>query len=272
MAEKIKNKHLNNSLILKVGNFGIKFWEDFVAIRSFICELAVSFLYAIRHPRKVRWRETFYYMDNCGSDAVPIVVAVGFLMGFVLALQGAIQLTKFGAKSMVIDLVTLSMIKELGPLMTAIVATGRAGSAFAAEIGTMKVTEEVDALTTLGFDPYRFLVVPKTIALMVVLPMLTLLGDIAGIIGGMFITYFQLNISIPESFYKTLELITMADFTQGIVKSLIFAILISAVGCLRGFQTKNDAQSVGRSTTSAVVTGIFLIAVADSIISILFTF
>jgi phospholipid/cholesterol/gamma-HCH transport system permease protein len=271
MVLKNNKKYSSSKFILKVGKAGEQFLKDCVAILSFIGELAVSFLHAIRHPRKVRWRETFYYMDNCGSDALPIVVVVGFLMGFVLALQGAIQLTKFGAKSMVIDLVALAMVKELGPLMTAVVATGRAGSAFAAEIGTMKVTEEVDALTTLGFDPYRFLVVPKTLALIVVLPMLTLLGDIAGIIGGMFITYFQLQISIPESFYKTLELITMSDFLQGIVKSLVFAVLIASVGCLRGFQTKNDAQSVGRSTTSAVVTGIFLIAVADSIISIFFT-
>ena len=271
MAGQTEKAQRKNSFILKIGNFGVKFAKDCVAILSFIGDLAVSFFYAIRHPRKVRWRETFYYMDSCGSDALPIVATVGFLMGLVLALQGAIQLTKFGAKSMVIDLVALAMVKELGPLMTAVVATGRAGSSFAAEIGTMKVTEEVDAMTTLGFDPYRFLVVPKTIALIVVLPMLTLLADIAGIIGGMFITYFQLKISIPESFYKTLELITLSDFSQGLIKSLVFAVLIASVGCLRGFQTKNDAQSVGRSTTSAVVTGIFLIAVADSIISILFT-
>ena len=258
-------------LLFNIGDFGYNFGKDCVNILSFIGELTIALVYALFHPRKVRWRETFYYMDNCGSDALPIIVVVGFLLGLVLALQGAIQLTQFGAQNMVIDLVVLSVVKELGPIMIAIIATGRAGSSFAAEIGTMKVTEEVDAMITMGFSPVRFLVIPKVLALLIVLPILTVLGDVASIVGGMCITYFKLDISIPETFYKVFELITFSDYMQGIVKSLVFAILIAGVGCMRGFEASGDAQSVGRSATSAVVSGIFLIAIANAIITVLFS-
>ena len=268
----IKYKHRRvKPFLMHIGDFGCTFGRDCVNILSFVGEVSIAFIYAIFHPRKVRWRETFYYMDSCGSDALPIIVVVGFLLGLVLALQGAIQLIQFGAQDMVIDLVVLALVKELGPIMIAVVATGRAGSAFAAEIGTMKVTEEVDAMITMGFSPVRFLVVPKVLALVIVLPMLTILGDIAGILGGMCITYFKLGISIPETFYKVFELITFPDYMQGLIKSLVFAILIAGVGCMRGFEASGDAQSVGRSATSAVVSGIFLIAVANAIITILFT-
>ncbi len=254
-----------------IGEFGCRFAKDCVSILSFVGEIFIAFIYAIFHPRKVRWRETFYYMDSCGSDALPIVAVVGFLLGLVLALQGALQLTRFGAQDLVIDLVVLALVKELGPIMIAVVATGRAGSAFAAEIGTMKVTEEVDAMFTMGFSPVRFLVVPKLVALMVVLPILTIFGDISGIIGGVVITYFKLDISIPETFNRVFELITFSDYMQGFIKSVVFALLIAGVGCMRGFEASGDAQSVGRSTTSAVVSGIFLIAIANTIITVLFT-
>ena len=267
---KVKRRRVKPFLI-HVGDFGYTFGRDCVNILSFVGEVSIAFLYAIFHPRKVRWRETFYYMDSCGSDALPIIVVVGFLLGLVLALQGAIQLIQFGAQGLVIDLVVLALVKELGPIMIAVVATGRAGSAFAAEIGTMKVKEEVDAMITMGFSPVRFLVVPKILALIIVLPMLTILGDIAGIVGGMCVTYFKLDISISKTFYKIFELITFSDYMQGLVKSLVFALLIAGVGCMRGFEASGDAQSVGRSATSAVVSGIFLIALANAIITILFT-
>lgn len=259
------------NFLLHIGDFGCKFGKDCVNTLSFVGEVFIAFIYAVFHPRKVRWRETFYYMDSCGSDALPIVVVVGFLLGLVLALQGAIQLTHLGAQNMVINLVVLALVKELGPIMIAVVATGRAGSAFAAEIGTMKVTEEVDAMVTMGFSPVRFLVIPKVLALMIVLPLLTIFGDIAGIIGGMFVTYFKLGISIPETFDKIFELITFSAYMQGFIKSIVFALLIAGVGCMRGFEASGDAQSVGRSTTSAVVSGIFLIAIANTIITIFFT-
>ena len=268
----MKDEHRRvKKFLLHAGDFGCSFGRDCFNITSFVGEVCLALVYAVIHPRKVRWCETFYYMDSCGSDALPIVTVVGFLLGLVLALQGAIQLTRLGAQSMVIDLVVLALVKELGPIMIAVVATGRAGSAFAAEIGTMKVTEEVDAMVTMGFSPVRFLVVPKIVDLIIVLPLLTVIGDIAGIIGGMFVTYFKLDISIPETLYKVFELISFSDYMQGFIKSLVFALLIAGVGCMRGFEASGDAQSVGRSATSAVVSGIFLIAVANTIITVLFT-
>jgi phospholipid/cholesterol/gamma-HCH transport system permease protein len=255
----------------KVGCCACDFGHDCLSVFKFAKEVVSASFYAIRHPFKVRWRETFYYMDSCGSDAVPIVAVVGFLMGLVLALQGAIQLNRFGAKGMVMKLVTIALLKELGPLLTAIVATGRAGSAFAAEIGTMKVTEEIDAMVTMGFDKNRFLVIPKLLAMMIVLPILTLIGDLAGLFGGTIIAYFELGISIPMTFNTVFESINFSIFMEGLIKSFVFAFLIAGIGCMRGFQTKNDAQSVGRSTTSAVVSGIFLVAVADTILTIIFS-
>lgn len=253
-----------------VGNFGYKAYKDSITGFAFIGETASAFVYAVRHPGKIRWKETLYYMDNCGSDAIPIISVVGFLVGFVLALQGVVQLESMGAKFMVLDLVIFSVFKELGPIMAAIVATGRAGSSFAAEIGTMKVTEEIDAMTVMGFDISRFLVIPKLIAMIIVMPILTIVGNISAVIGGIFVNYVQLKISIPESIGTVLQSLTITDFMQSIIKSIVFGAIIACVGCMRGLQTKNDSQSVGRSTTSAVVTSIFILAVADTIITLIF--
>lgn len=258
------------SFFKNIGNFGYKAYKDCIAGFAFIGETASAYAYAVRHPTKIRWKETLYYMDNCGSDAIPIISVVGFLVGFVLALQGVVQLERMGAKFMVLDLVILSVFKELGPIMSAIVATGRAGSAFAAEIGTMKVTEEIDAMTVMGFDISRFLVVPKIIAMLIVMPILTIVGNISAIIGGIFVNYVQLKISIPESINIVFQVLTITDFMQSIVKSVVFGGIIACVGCLRGLQTKNDSQSVGRSATSAVVTSIFILAVADTVITLIF--
>jgi phospholipid/cholesterol/gamma-HCH transport system permease protein len=237
---------------------------------AFLGELAAAMWQAITAPHRIRWRETFYYMDVCGSDALPISALICFLMGLILGVQGALQLQKYGADIFLADGVGLSIVKELGPLMVAMICTGRAGSAFAAEIGTMKVGEEIDALTTMGLVPSRFLVVPKLIAMVVVMPLLTLFGDVVGIIGGMTVAYVKLDIPIISYINRTLLVITPAHLAESIVKSLAFAVIITVVGCLRGFQAKNDAQGVGRAATSAVVTSIFLIIIADTIITFLF--
>ena len=170
---------------------------------------------------------------------------------------------------MVLDLVILSIFKELGPIMAAIVATGRAGSSFAAEIGTMKVTEEVDAMTVMGFETGRFLVVPKIIAMIVVMPILTIFANITAICGGIFVN-MQIGISIPESLGKVFSVLTFPDYMQSIVKSVVFGVIIAFVGCMRGLEAGRDSQSVGRSTTSAVVTSIFILAIADTIITLMF--
>jgi phospholipid/cholesterol/gamma-HCH transport system permease protein len=237
---------------------------------SFLGETAAALADAVAHPRRVRWRETFYYMELCGRTALPIVALICLLMGMILGFQAALQLRQFGTDVFVADLVGFSVVKELGPLMVAIIATGRAGSAFAAEIGTMRVSEEVDALITMGLSPARFLVVPKVLAMVVVMPLLTLFGNLAGVLGGLLIS--RLYLGLPGAVYwdRTLTVLSPGDLAEGLSKSLVFAVLITLAGCLRGFEARNDAQSVGRSATSAVVTSIFLIIVADALMTLLF--
>ncbi len=260
----------NVPLPLQVGESTAGFLADCRAILAFVGELAHSLWLAARHPQFVRWQDTLLYMARTGSDAVPIVALLCFLMGLILAFQGAMQMHQFGADIFVADLVGLSIVMELGPLMVAMICTGRAGSAFAAEIGTMKVSEEVDALVTMGLDPTRFLVLPKVLALTFVMPMLTLFGDLFGIAGGFVVGMVQLDLPFTAYYQETTKYITVWHISQGVIKSVVFALLISAVGCLRGLRTDGGAQGVGTSTTSAVVSGIFLVVVADSVLTIIF--
>lgn len=260
----------NKPLSLQVGEKTVDLLADAKAILGFIGELAHSLYLAIRYPGLVRWGDTFYYMDRTGSDAVPIVAMICFLMGLILGFQAAVQMHQFGADIFVADLVGLSICMELGPLMVAMICTGRAGSAFAAEIGTMKVSEEVDALVTMGLDPNRFLVLPKVLALTIAMPMLTLFGDVAGIAGGFAVGMGQLGLPFVAYYQETVAVITLWHVTQGLIKSVVFALLVSAVGCQRGLRTDGGAQGVGASTTSAVVSGIFLIVLADAGLTIVF--
>lgn len=253
-----------------LGGIGLDFGRMTRETIAFIGELAAAIGQAIRAPHRIRWRETFYYMDMCGSDALPISTMICYLMGLILGMQGAVQLQKYGGDIFLADGVGLSIVKELGPLMVAMICTGRAGSAFAAEIGTMKAGEEIDALTTMGLVPSRFLVIPKLIALVTVMPLLTLFGDVVGIFGGLTVAYVQLDIPVASYINRTLAAVTAANLGESMVKSVVFAVVIALVGCLRGFQAKNDAQGVGRAATSAVVTAIFLLVIADTLITFLF--
>jgi len=191
-------------------------------------------------------------------------------MGLITAFQAAVQLRQFGADIYIADLVGLSITRELGPLMTAIIAAGRSGAAFAAEIGTMKVSEEVDALTTMGLDRTRFLVTPKVLALLFMLPCLTLYADVVGILGGLAVASGGFDIPIVVYLRQTAFAMSAWDVFSGLLKSVAFALLIAGVGCLRGFQAQTGAASVGRITTSAIVAGIFLIIVTDAIFTVLF--
>jgi len=188
----------------------------------------------------------------------------------ITAFQAAVQLKQFGADIYVANLVGLSIVRELGPLMTAIIAAGRSGAAFAAEIGTMKVSDEVDALVTMGFDRTRFLVTPKIVALLFMLPCLTLYSDFVGIIGGLFVAATVLNLPAQVYLRQLNWAVTTWDVYSGLIKTFAFAILIAGVGCLRGFQAQTGAESVGRITTSAIVAGIFLIIITDAIFTVIF--
>jgi len=258
------------SLTARIGGETLKVLSDFRKLIVFTGELILGLRDAVMHPDRMRWRETWLYMERTGLDGVPIVSLISFLMGLITAFQAAVQLEQFGADIYIANLVGLSITRELGPLMTAIIAAGRSGAAFAAEIGTMKVSEEVDALTTMGLDRTRFLVTPKVVALLLMLPCLTLVSDLVGILGGL--TVGVLGQGLPVQVYVRQTRIAMRiwDVASGLIKSVAFAILIAGVGCLRGFQAETGAESVGRITTSAIVAGIFLIIVTDAVFTMVF--
>lgn len=222
--------------------------------------------------RGIRWDATLFEMSNLGSRALGVVGLIAFLVGATMALQSAAQLRQFGANVFVVDLIGISMTRELGPLMAAIVVAGRSGSAVAAEIGTMVISEELDALRTMGINPTRFLIVPKLIAITLTQPLLTILADTLGILGGFAVASTYLDVS-PTAFLSRLESsLYMKDLLTGLVKSVMFAQLIVMVGALSGLRTKGGADAVGRSTTTSVVAGIFAVIVADAAASLFFYF
>jgi len=258
------------SIYMTAGNAVYKIAGDFKTLVLFIGDLIKTLFYFIRHPVKMNWKEMLYYMDRTGADAVPITLLICFLIGVILAYQGLAQLGKFGLNVYVADLVGLSVVRELGPLMVAMICTGRAGSAFAAELGTMKVNEELDAMTTMGLKPVYLLVMPKIMGLMLVMPLLILLGDLVGIIGGGLITAAVSDISLYEYFSRVVQSLIPANVFESIVKGIVFAFLIAAIGCFRGFEAENNAKGVGNATTSSVVSGIFLIILADTAITFIY--
>lgn len=222
--------------------------------------------------RGFRKRELYYYLDLCGVQSVPIVILICFLMGAGVSLQSVLQLRKFGAEVFNADLVGFAVLKEFGPLMVAIIATGRAGSAFAAEIGTMKVNEEISALQTLGIRPEAYLVLPKLFAMLVSIPLLTAVGDVAGVAGGMAIGVSYTEVPLTIYWERTINALDCITFLIGITKSVVYAITISLCGCYCGFTAAGDAQGVGRGATKAVVSSIFFVVVADAVLTMLFSF
>jgi phospholipid/cholesterol/gamma-HCH transport system permease protein len=236
---------------------------------SFIGAIALSLGHHLVHPKALRREDTLDYMQKTGVDGLPIVALISFLMGLIMAFMSSVQLEQFGANIYVASLVGLSMTRELGPIMTAIIVAGRSGSAFAAEIGTMKISEEVDALFTMGFDPVGFLVIPKLIAAIVMVPILTLFSDIFAIAGGLLVGVFMLDLTAGAYVAQTINTLTLFDVFWGVLKSGVFGLLITWIGCLRGFQVSGGAASVGQATTSAVVSSIFLIILFDSIFSVI---
>jgi len=255
--------------LVRLGEATLKHASDLKYLISFIGSVCLALIHVILHPRSLRTEETFSYMQRTGVDALPIVGLISFLLGLIMAFMSAVQLEQFGANIYVASLVSLAMTRELGPIMTCIIVAGRSGSAFAAEIGTMKVSEEVDALFTMGFDPTRFLVVPKIIASVIVVPLLVLFSDVFAIFGGLVVGVGMLDLTVGSYVAQTVKTLTVFDVFLGFLKGAVFALLIAWIGCLRGFQVKGGAESVGQATTSAVVSGIFLIILTNSIFSII---
>jgi phospholipid/cholesterol/gamma-HCH transport system permease protein len=256
------------SMFIRFGDAILKYAADVKYLISFVGSVCLAFTYSFLHPKSLRMDDTFLYMQKTGVDALPIVGMISFLMGLIMAFMSSIQLQMFGANIYVASLVSLAMTRELGPIMTAIIVAGRSGSSFASEIGTMKISEEVDALFTMGFDPTRYLVVPKILASVFVVPILTLFSDVFAILGGLTVGVFMLDLTANAYILETLKTLSLFDIFLGIFKSGVFAILISWMGCLRGFRVKGGAASVGQATTSAVVSSIFLIILFDSIFAV----
>lgn len=220
--------------------------------------------------RKIRWRLTIAQIVRIGVDSVPIVGVITFSTGLIIAMQAAYQLEQFGALIYVADLVGVTMCRELGPLITAIVVTGRSGSAIAAELGTMKVGEEIDALQTMALNPIGFLIVPRLLAMMIVVPCLTVLADLLGIAGGFVLAVTNLKLAFIAYYNQTAAALFAKDFITGLIKSFFFAIIIAQVGVYQGLTVRGGAEGVGKSTTTSVVTSIFLIIFADLIFTMLF--
>jgi phospholipid/cholesterol/gamma-HCH transport system permease protein len=245
--------------------------EQWLAMLSFIGESAHALAEWLLHPSRIRWRAVLFNLRSAGFDALPIVGLLSFLLGVVVAYQGADQLRQYGANIFVADLVGLSMLREFAPLITAIIVAGRSGSAYAAQIGTMAVTEEIDAMRTLGLAPQELLVLPKVLALVIALPLLTVFADVMGILGGMLMAKTQLDVGFGEFLDRLVKAVSITSYLVGIGKAPVFAAIIVVVGCFQGFRTQGGADSVGRQTTRSVVQSIFLVIVADALFSVAFS-
>ena len=255
----------------RVGRGAVAALEQVLALLGFIGESALAFGGCVAHPARMRWRPILYNIRSAGLDALPIVGLLSFLLGIVVAYQAADQLRRYGANIFVADLVGLSMLREFAPLITAIIIAGRSGSAYAAQIGTMAVTEEIDAMRTLGIAPLDLLVLPKIIALVIALPLLTVFADVLGVFGGMIMARAQLDVGFTEFLDRFANAVSITDYLVGIGKAPVFAAIIAVVGCFQGMRTKGGADSVGRQTTRSVVQGIFLVIVADALFSVAFS-
>lgn len=253
----------------EVGRISYAVWADLKRTVAFLGELASALTSAALHPRRIRWREVLIVGEKAGVNALPIIALVSFLVGLIMAFQAAIPMRQFGVEIYVANLVALSILRELGPLMTSLTLAGRSGSSFAAEIGAMKVNEEIDALLTMGVDPVRFLVIVRVIAATLLTPILTVFADLVGLAGGSIVL---LSMDYPLITYvnQVVSAASWIDFSQGLLKSFVFGLIFSGIACLRGLQTKIGPSAVGDSATRAVVSGIILIVIADGIFAVIF--
>ncbi|PXX37763.1 MlaE family ABC transporter permease [Undibacterium pigrum] len=264
------DKEKKPGLLERTGKAAVDVYKDNLALLSFIGETAMSLLGLFFHPRRWRGRTILHNIQIAGFAALPIVGVTSFLLGIVIAYQGADQLKHYGANIFVVELVGYAMLREFAPLITAIIIAGRSGSAYAAQIGTMVVTEEIDALQTIGIKPIELLVLPKLVALMLALPLLTLFADLIGVVGGMLMAASQLDVGMHEFIDRFATEIPLKTLLIGIGKSLVFAIVIVVIGCFQGFRTRGNADSVGRQTTRSVVQAIFIVIVLDAVFSVIF--
>ncbi len=256
--------------LAQIGRVTYEIGDRAGAVLTFVGQLAAATWASITGPRNVNWRDLYRLVERAGADAVPIVLLINFLVGLITAVQAAFQLKPYGGDIFVADLVAKAMTREFGPLMTAIIVAGRSGAGFAAELGTMKVSEEIDALRSMGICHYCHLVLPRLLALVIAMPVLTVLANLLGIAGGLFTAMLYLDVTIPTFIQKTQSVLTLADVGTGLIKSVAFAFVIALSACERGLATTGGAEGVGRSTTSAVVGILFQIVFVNALFTILF--
>jgi len=257
-------------VVIRLGKATTQLWYATIEFIIFMGRACVALRKIITHPARVRIASITHFMETIGIDALPIIALVSFVISIVIAYQGQVQLKPFGAEQYTVNLIAISILREMGVLLTAIMIAGRSGSAFTAEIGTMKLREEVDALRTLGFDPFELLVLPRIIALLIALPLLTFFADFMGLLGGALISVSLLDISLLQYVEQVRQAATWKDFFVGMIKSPVFAFIIALVGCMHGLKVSGSSESVGKETTASVVQSIFLVLMSDGLFSIYF--
>ena len=267
--EGVRRTPQSSSLLETAGKWGIAFWQDTVAMLAFIGEAAVGFVRLLLGRAHYRRVDFWLLLQECGINALPIVSLISFLVGMILAFVGSVQLAKYGAQSFIADMVGLGMAREMGALMTAIIMAGRTGAAFAAQLGSMRVNDEIDALKTMGFSEIEFLVLPRMLALILMMPLLCVYSDLMGVAGGGVVSYSMFDISYLEYYQHLLTRLRFQDFAIGLGKSVVFGVLVAISGCMRGIQCGQSSQAVGMAATSAVVTGIVMIVSADAVMTLL---
>jgi phospholipid/cholesterol/gamma-HCH transport system permease protein len=261
-----KAEPLPYRVTVTIGRYTVEVLNNIRDNIVFIGMIAQQLCYTLLHPKSMRWQDFFRTLDEVGPNALALIVLIGFLVGLITAFQSAIPLAEFGARIYIANLVGIALMREMGPLMTAVLLAGRTASAFAAELGTMKINQEIDALTTMGLDPIRFLVTPRILAAALMTPLLSLFLIFFGLIGcGIVMKSLGFNYNVYT--HQLYSAVHFKDFMGGFVKTFVFGVVISAIGCLHGLKTRFGASAVGYSTTQAVVSGIIMIVVIDGIFS-----
>jgi phospholipid/cholesterol/gamma-HCH transport system permease protein len=260
------------SFFERVGNMTLGYGLSVGEFLTFLGELTLAFAKFFRGQARYRKIDLLEVIQECGPNAVGIVTLISFLVGVILAFMGAVQLSQFGASIYVADLVGIGMVRDMAAMMTAIIMSGRTGAAFAAKLGTMKVTQEIDALTTMGISPLEFLVLPRVLALIMMMPLLCVFADLVGILGGMFVGVAMLGLSAGSYMRETISTLTLVNLFGGIIKGTFYGVLIAIAGCLRGFQCGNSSSAVGDAATQAVVMAIVMIVVACGLFAVVFNF
>jgi phospholipid/cholesterol/gamma-HCH transport system permease protein len=264
----VRREAARASLVDRVGGSAIAFWRSNLEMLAFMGEASVAFMKLFVGKAQFRPSDLILTMQECGAQALPIVSLISILVGLILAFIGAIQLKIFGAQIYVASLVGIGMVRALAAIMTGIIMAGRTGASFAAQLGTMQVNEEIDALKTLGISPMEFLVLPRMLALSLMMPLLSLYADLMGILGGLIIGVSMLDLNFMEYYNKTRESVHLNDLWVGLFSAAVFGVLVALSGCMRGMQCGRSASAVGEATTSAVVTGIVSIVVAMAVITV----